>query len=93
MHFVFLVWQTLVYRIKLLLQVLHQKLHFESFAHRIFMLEIPVIDLKLYKATGSKTECDKAAESLQKFGVVCVRDEVAMVTAGQRVESNAVHGL
>ncbi|KUF98636.1 Long-chain-fatty-acid--CoA ligase ACSBG2 [Phytophthora nicotianae] len=41
------------------------------------MLEIPVIDLKYYKATGDKTECEKAAESLHKFGVLCVRDERA----------------
>lgn len=41
------------------------------------MLEIPVIDLKHYKATGDRAECEKAAESLHKFGVLCVRDEVA----------------
>ncbi|POM67803.1 Hypothetical protein PHPALM_16128, partial [Phytophthora palmivora] len=41
------------------------------------MLEIPVINLKHYKATGDKAECEKAAESLHKFGVLCVRDERA----------------
>ncbi|CAH0475899.1 unnamed protein product [Peronospora belbahrii] len=41
------------------------------------MLEIPVIDLKHYKATHDTTICKKAAESLHSFGVLCVRDERA----------------
>ncbi|CAH0493464.1 unnamed protein product [Peronospora farinosa] len=41
------------------------------------MLNIPVIDLKHYKVTGDKGECNKAAESLYNFGVFCVRDERA----------------
>lgn len=40
------------------------------------MIDLPVIDLKRYKATGDATECAKAAESLHKYGVLCVRDEV-----------------
>jgi hypothetical protein len=40
------------------------------------MIDLPVIDLKHYKATGDPAECAKAAESLHKYGVLCVRDEV-----------------
>ncbi|KAL8003480.1 putative oxoglutarate/iron-dependent dioxygenase, isopenicillin N synthase [Plasmopara halstedii] len=41
------------------------------------MLKIPVVDLHHYKVTGSKAECEKAADSLHRFGVFCVRDERA----------------
>lgn len=40
------------------------------------MIELPVIDLKHYKLTGDPAECHKAAESLHKYGVLCLRDEV-----------------
>lgn len=40
------------------------------------MIDLPVIDLKHYKATGDPAEGAKAAESLHKYGVLCVRDEV-----------------
>ncbi|KAF1334751.1 Isopenicillin n synthase-like, partial [Globisporangium splendens] len=41
------------------------------------MIELPVVDLKHYKLTGDKAECAKAAESLHKYGVLCLRDERA----------------
>lgn len=41
------------------------------------MIELPVVDLQLYKTTGSKAECEKAAESLRKYGVLCLKDERA----------------
>lgn len=44
------------------------------------MIELPVVDLQHYKATGDRNECLKAAESLHKYGVLCLRDEVG--TAG-----------
>lgn len=40
------------------------------------MIELPVIDLQHYKLTGDVAECHKAAESLHKYGVLCLRDEV-----------------
>lgn len=40
------------------------------------MIDLPVIDLAHYKATGDRAECAKAAESLHKYGVLCVRDVV-----------------
>ncbi|KAI9915352.1 hypothetical protein PsorP6_008102 [Peronosclerospora sorghi] len=42
------------------------------------MLQIPVIDLSHYKVTGDKAECEKAADSLHKYGVLCIRDERAV---------------
>ncbi|DBA04029.1 TPA: hypothetical protein N0F65_009376 [Lagenidium giganteum] len=41
------------------------------------MIELPVIDLQHYKATGDRAECEKAAESLRKYGVLCLKDERA----------------
>ncbi|RLN97491.1 hypothetical protein BBJ28_00003728, partial [Nothophytophthora sp. Chile5] len=52
------------------------------------MIEIPAIDLKHYKATGDPAECAKAAESLHKYGVLCVRDEVREVWARAMDEDN-----
>lgn len=36
-----------------------------------------MIDLKHYKLTGDVAECQKAADSLHKYGVLCLRDEVS----------------
>lgn len=45
------------------------------------MIELPVVDLQHYKATADHNECLKAAESLHKYGVLCLRDEVRGVAA------------
>lgn len=45
------------------------------------MIELPVIDLQHYKRTGDQSECAKAAESLHKYGVLCLRDEVRACVA------------
>lgn len=51
-------------------------LHFLPFLASCAMIELPVIDLQYYKRTGDPAECAKAAESLHKYGVLCLRDEV-----------------
>lgn len=48
------------------------------------MIELPVVDLQHYKATGDRNECLKAAESLHKYGVLCLRDEVRARLSAQR---------
>ncbi|KAI9895562.1 hypothetical protein PsorP6_013052 [Peronosclerospora sorghi] len=42
------------------------------------MLQVTVIDLNHYKVTGDKAECEKAADSLHKYGILCIRHERAV---------------
>ncbi|TMW56488.1 hypothetical protein Poli38472_006498 [Pythium oligandrum] len=41
------------------------------------MIELPVIDLQQYLATGDEALCKQVAECLHKYGVLCLRDERA----------------
>lgn len=46
------------------------------FSSLMAAIELPVIDLQEYIATGSQALCDQVADCLRKYGVLCVRDEV-----------------